>query len=285
VTVEPYVRSEDVARDGIGDLSDGNPAWTQLPDGLPDRVRALARDITAGAGDRIASARALSGWLRANVRYTTSSPVPRPGEDAVDRVLFEDRLGFCEQFAASEVVLLRTLGIPARLVTGLAYGVPSGSTRTYTAKDLHAWVELWVPGQGWVTDDPTAGAELASDGAGNRLRNAVLRWTRSVPTAVGGRLPLALLVAAAAVGVAVLARRPARPVGAPAPARGASALAAYQRWNARLGAARRRDSETLRELGGRIGGPVVRALEVVEQELYAPVTPDPQRAVEVLDRS
>ena len=70
----------------------------------------------------------------------------------------------CEQFAAAETVLLRSVGIPARLVTGLAYGEGRGDRRLYREKDLHAWVEV---GDWWQTQaDLMQGGKEALDAAG-----------------------------------------------------------------------------------------------------------------------
>lgn len=283
VDVNPYVPVESAPRGTSGaDLSDRT--WTQLPPLLPQRVRDLAQQLGGGVG-RLEAASAISTWLRANVRYQLDSPVPGRNDDAVDRVLFVDKVGFCEQFAASEVVLLRSLGIPARLVTGLAYGQDDGRNRVYIGKDLHAWVELWVPGTGWVTDDPTAGSTAVAGSSSLRatVAGAVNRAVAAVVRDVGGRTALALLLVAVAGAVVLLVRRPRRRKAEPV--LGTSAVSAYRRWNARLGARGRGEAESLRELGRRMGHPVAGALEVVEQELYAPVAPDPRGAVDVLDRS
>ena len=267
--------------------------WRSLPVSVPDRVGALAREITAGAASRYDAALAIEQWLRTHATYRLDSPVPGPSEDAVDRFLFVDKTGFCEQFASAETVLLRTLGIPSRLVTGLAYGVPEGADRRlYRVSDLHAWVELWVPGTGWVTSDPTAGVPLAQ-GSGSglslraRLSNAIATGLRAFTPVPGGRTGLALILLLLTAVVAVVA--PRRPrfrhtpevVGQMA---GGPALQAFLRFDTRRGSARRRPAESLRELAVRVEPEVAAALQVVEQECYAPVQPDVRAAVDVLDR-
>lgn len=267
--------------------------WRSLPVSLPDRVDALAREITAGATSRYDAALAIEQWLRTHATYRLDSPVPGPNEDAVDRFLFVDHTGFCEQFASAETVLLRTLGVPARLVTGLAYGVPEGADRRlYRVSDLHAWVELWVPGTGWVTSDPTAGVPLAADsGKGPALRarlsNALASGLRAFTRVPGGRTGLAALLLLLTAVVAVLAprrprfRRTPEVVGLP---EGGPALQAFLRFDTRRGRAGRRPAESLSELAGRVEPEVAEALRVVEQECYAPVQPDARAAVDVLDR-
>ena len=70
------------------------------------------------------------------------------------------RKGHCEYFASAMAVMLRTLGIPSRLVTGFQGGVlnPISGWSVVRASDAHAWVEAWIPGRGWMTFDPTPAA-------------------------------------------------------------------------------------------------------------------------------
>ena len=175
VRVSPQRRQYTVTTvEPVGDLNrlasaGPAPTWPTsgggpCPSACPHRITELAKQLTAGATNRYDKAALIAAYLRENLTYTLDSPVPLPGQDAVDRFLFVDRTGFCEQFASAQVVMLRTLGIPSRLVTGLAYGVPDGGQRLFRMRDLHAWVELWVPGVGWVSSDPTAGVPLASSG-------------------------------------------------------------------------------------------------------------------------
>lgn len=259
-----------------------DPRWLQLPTDLPLRVAALGRQLTAGK-DRPSAVAAVEDWLRANATYRTDSPVPARGQDAVDRFLFVDRTGFCEQFAAAGTLLLRAAGIPARFVSGVAYGVPADQPgrRTYREADLHTWVEVFHPGVGWVASDPTDGTELAQGvGASLRARLAtpLNRALRRVDTVPGGRPALAagLLALTASAAALVRPRRTGRSVPAPAlPAPGRPALAAFLTWDAALGARRRRRDESLRELTRRLGldDAAREAVAVVERECYAPTEP------------
>ena len=115
----------------------------------------------------MAAVRAIEAYLRDHERYRLDSPVPGLGEDSVDNFLFTAHSGFCEQFASAEVVLARSVGIPARLVTGYAVdandaatvpGAQSGVVVRGTS--AHAWVEVSLDGASWVTSDPTAGAPM-----------------------------------------------------------------------------------------------------------------------------
>lgn len=138
---------------------------------LPDRVAALAQQITAGATTPWEKARALEDYLR-GYRYSLNPPSPAPGSDPVDTFLFETKTGYCLHFASALTVMLRAVGIPARLVEGFRVEPPAedelhsnadnlGGWRTRrTVLDVphsaaHTWVEAFFPGTGWVTMEPT----------------------------------------------------------------------------------------------------------------------------------
>jgi hypothetical protein len=137
-----------------------DPRWSGLPETVPERVRSLGRKLVSGAPSRLAAVRAIEAELAGRMTYVLDSPVPPSGADAVDDVLFVSHSGFCEQFASAEVVLLRAGGVPARLAVGFAGGEPQDDGfRRLLRSDAHAWVEVWFPGVGWVTSDPTPAAD------------------------------------------------------------------------------------------------------------------------------
>ena len=80
------------------------------------------------------------------------------GVHYVDDFLFTSRVGFCEHFASSFVVLMRAAGIPARVVTGYQGGDINPFEKHITVRqlDAHAWAEVWLKGEGWRRVDPTA---------------------------------------------------------------------------------------------------------------------------------
>lgn len=129
------------------------------------RVRALAARVTASAPTTYDKVRALEDWMGAHTKYSLSAPVARQGVDVVDDFLFNVRKGWCEQISSSLVVMLRTLGIPAREVTGFVPGDRSKLTNEYVvrANMAHAWAEVYFPGVGWQAFDPTASVPLAGD--------------------------------------------------------------------------------------------------------------------------
>lgn len=83
---------------------------------------------------------------------------PQPlGRHSVDEFIFQTQQGFCEHYASATAVLLRSVGVPARIVTGYQGGEWNASQNYLTLRqyDAHAWVEVWLDGQGWVRIDPT----------------------------------------------------------------------------------------------------------------------------------
>jgi transglutaminase-like putative cysteine protease len=157
------VSSADAA--GVAGAPHVSDRYLELPPELPARVGELARRITAGAPTGYDRVLAIEAWLRANTVYDLDVPRDPPGVDAVDHFLFETRRGFCEQIASSMAVLLRSLGIPTRLVTGYGPGTRNPLTGYLEVKqsDAHAWVEVWYPLVGWVPYDPTFGVPSVSD--------------------------------------------------------------------------------------------------------------------------
>lgn len=129
------------------------------------RVRDLAHQITATAPTAFDKVRALEDWLGGHTKYSLNIPRLPKGKDAVDQYLFVDRRGFCEQIGTGLVVMLRELGIPARLAVGFAPGERNPFTGLYEVKasDAHSWAEVYFPGIGWQGFDPTAHVPLAGD--------------------------------------------------------------------------------------------------------------------------
>lgn len=131
--------------------------YLQLPAGLPQRVRDLAGEIMAGAGDNYERALRVQDYLRSAFTYDLEVPLPPDGRDAVDYFLFELRGGFCSHFASAMAVLLRAEGVPARVATGYAMGEYDFERGAYRVPGAaaHAWVEVYFPGYGWVEFEPT----------------------------------------------------------------------------------------------------------------------------------
>jgi len=129
--------------------------YLQLPT-LDPRIAPLAEQMTARKTTPYDKAAAMEIYLRSKYGYTLDLK-GKPGADPLAHFLFETRAGHCEYFASSMTVMLRTLGIPAREVNGFLPGEYNDLAGDYVvrASDAHSWVEVFFPGNGWVTFDPT----------------------------------------------------------------------------------------------------------------------------------
>ena len=141
--------------------------YLQLP-ALDPRIPRLAAQITASADNSYDKAAAMQQYLRTNFAYTLQLP-QRQVNDPLANFLFERKQGHCEYFASAMAVMLRTIGIPSRVITGFRSDEFNDLTSNYVirAKDAHAWVEAYFPGYGWQAFDPTPGGTGGSpDGWG-----------------------------------------------------------------------------------------------------------------------
>jgi transglutaminase-like putative cysteine protease len=132
-------------------------AAIQLPDGLSTRIRTLAQSCRDSAlTDRDVARLALDYFHNQPFVYTLTPPLL--GENPMDEFLFSSRRGFCEHYAAAFVLLMRSAGIPSRVVTGYQGGEynPVGDYWLIRQADAHAWAEIWLPDRGWERVDPTA---------------------------------------------------------------------------------------------------------------------------------
>ena len=130
--------------------------YLQLPP-LDPAVAALARQIAAGAHTDAERVAAIERHLQRTGRYTDTPPALAEGVSPIEQFLLTRTEGHCEYFASAEVVLLRSLGIPARLVNGYAGGHENevGGFIEVAQSDAHAWVEVHSADAGWVASDPT----------------------------------------------------------------------------------------------------------------------------------
>jgi len=142
------------------------PEWVtnkylQLPADFSPRMQALAFDITADLANPYDQAEAITNYLRANIEYTPIVSFPEGTTDKLDYFLFESKQGFCNYYASAEVLMLRSIGIPARLAVGFAQGEPNLQNTFYTVreKDAHAWPEVYFPAYGWIEFEPTGNQE------------------------------------------------------------------------------------------------------------------------------
>jgi TgpA N-terminal domain/Transglutaminase-like superfamily len=131
----------------------GYSDYLQLPDNLPPRIEELAREI-AGDGTAYRKVLAIQDYLRT---FTYDERAPRGhGTNHILNFLLETQTGFCEQFAGTMAVLVRSLGYPARVAVGFLPGEQDESGRwVVTTEHIHAWVEVLIPGYGWLAFEPT----------------------------------------------------------------------------------------------------------------------------------
>ncbi len=187
--------------------ADQLPRYTQLPHPDP-RVQALAESITAGATTTYNRVQHLIGWMGAHTHYSTDIPPLPPGADTVNEFLFGNRTGYCEQISTALAVMLRTLNIPVREVVGYVPGSYNPVTDLYTieADDAHAWVQVWIPGYGWQSFDPTASVPLANPDPGATAVHDVASALARIPV-----WPAAGLLLIAGLTVIVVRRHRTRP--------------------------------------------------------------------------
>ncbi len=163
------------------------PQWVldrylQLPDDITPRTYELAQTLARGQETPYDVAEAVTNYLRETITYQLTIDAPPADVDRIDWFLFEYQKGFCNYYATSEVILLRSLGIPARIAVGFAQGEretgiieaqrpgPQGEEgpdpqMAYTSfyivrqKNAHTWPEVYFPGIGWVEFEPTSGQD------------------------------------------------------------------------------------------------------------------------------
>ena len=137
------------------------PAWVerylQLPTDFSPDIQALAADITGEYDNPYDKAYAITRWLRINIDYSRTIPPIPSGADPMEWFLFDGQTGFCNYYATAQVLMLRSLGIPARMAVGYAEGEYNSQTETFTVqkRDSHAWPEVYFEDYGWVVFEPT----------------------------------------------------------------------------------------------------------------------------------
>ncbi len=136
------------------------PGWVrdeylQVPDVLPERVKALAREWVQGSGSAFDRALSIEGRLR-DYQYNTNIPAPPRDQDGVDFFLFDLKRGYADYHASAMAVMLRTLGIPARVAAGYVSGEYDAEKEYYVVREVHAhaWVEAFFPSYGWIDFNP-----------------------------------------------------------------------------------------------------------------------------------
>ncbi|MEN4099923.1 MAG: transglutaminaseTgpA domain-containing protein, partial [Anaerolineaceae bacterium] len=138
------------------------PAWTerylQLPEDFSPRVRELARQIVGDETNPYDQVQLITQFLRTEIEYQAVIEEPPIHVDLMEWFLFEYQKGFCNYYATAHVLMLRSLGIPARIAVGFAQGEFNEEDKHFEVREenSHAWPEVYFPGIGWVEFEPTA---------------------------------------------------------------------------------------------------------------------------------
>jgi transglutaminase-like putative cysteine protease len=140
-------------------------SYLQLPPDFPQGIRELSANITANATTPYDKVLKIKDYL-SGIPYSTDLE-PRPeGTDGVAYFLFTQKAGFCVHFASAMAVMLRSVGVPARLAMGYLPGDPGNEKGEYILRDryYHAWAQVYFPGYGWVDIEatPSSATDAAS---------------------------------------------------------------------------------------------------------------------------
>ncbi len=171
--------------------------YLALPYGTNPKARAWVESLQSKTSDTEALIKKLMLHFRKEPFYYSLTPNPLGKIDTIDRFLFDTRKGFCVHYAGAMVFALRSVGIPARMVSGYQGGEWNEKAQYLTVRqyDAHAWVEVWMPKKGWQRFDPTAmvaperieqsleqavGEEAFNEGRGLGLSNLNIGWIQEL---------------------------------------------------------------------------------------------------------
>jgi hypothetical protein len=155
-----------------GDALERPERFLQLPATFDGRIARLAEQVVGAERRPLQAAAALQRYLQREYAYTLE--LSGESSDPLSDFLFVRKAGHCEHFATALTVLLRTQHIPARVTAGFFGGERVGSSYVLRAGDAHAWTQVFVDGQGWVTVDATP-----ESGRGNQPPR-LIAWVTSI---------------------------------------------------------------------------------------------------------
>ncbi|MBI5351030.1 MAG: transglutaminase domain-containing protein [Chloroflexi bacterium] len=189
---ESYHTSAVISNPSIAELRTAGveyPDWVmsrylQLPDNFSTRIQSLAFDISSAYDNPYDQTAAITDYLRNEIAYAPTISFPDPNVDPLEYFLFDVKKGFCNYSASAEVLMLRSIGIPARLAVGFAQGEANLDNTFYTVreKDSHAWPEVYFPNYGWIEFEPT-GNQSALTRPENKADLPAILLTPSAPEA------------------------------------------------------------------------------------------------------
>ncbi len=139
-------------------------SYLQLPEDFPSTITELATQISENEETTYDKVQAITLYLRNNIEYKEQIPLPPENVDPIEWFLFDLKEGFCNYYATAEVLMLRSIGIPARIVYGYAQGIGDDEGKSFRVlrRQSHAWAEVFFPGIGWVEFEPTSAQPVIS---------------------------------------------------------------------------------------------------------------------------
>lgn len=187
--IPPIDRDPDVLnrwRQSVSQANAADRASLALPAPMP-KVETLARRVTQGAANPVEAALRISRYLSSEFTYATDASAGG-AESPVEAFLFETRRGHCEYFASAMCTMLRSVGIPARMVTGFHSNEwnERGGYVVVRMRHSHSWVEAYIKPFGWIEFDPSPATPASGGGSSwfARLKQAAdylnLRWNRYI---------------------------------------------------------------------------------------------------------
>lgn len=176
----PVIPFQELGKETYQSLYGNNnvdPKYLQLPDNYPERVKALAQEITARAQTPYEKTILLQQYLQSTFPYTNQPDTSRArSKDMVESFLFDIQEGYCDYYSTALVTMARSLDIPARWVKGYAPGeqaeIPDSvmlqqaaagyvnNNYTITNADAHSWAEIYFGDYGWVPVEATPGFDV-----------------------------------------------------------------------------------------------------------------------------
>lgn len=157
-SVVPNPDSAQLAAATAGRPVSGDERTTVVPDDVPVSIVALTKQVTSGRATAGQRALAIQDFLRDTSRFTYSTQAPEgAGYEVLERFLLQDHSGYCVHFATAMALMARIEGIPSRVAIGFLPGKRGVDDRwSVSARDMHAWPELYFAELGWVSFEPTA---------------------------------------------------------------------------------------------------------------------------------
>jgi transglutaminase-like putative cysteine protease len=300
VSYLPNLTPQELQKEPFSAVTSGvDPAYLDSS-ALSRQARNLATKAVDGhAATEFDEVMALTSYLQSNLRYSQQLGHVPAGRDPVDWFLFDVKIGYCEQFATAETLMLRSLGIPARLATGYSTGSydPVLDQSVVRERDAHAWVEVWFPNHGWVPVDPSPGysalaaTQFPSHWAAGGIARLIPHLEIGAPlAAIGslgllGAIPPAVAIALLVVFAWAWLRTRRRTTRTKPPPGESDLLRLYERLQRKLGRRRAPPETPLEYLRESRPEPLLEEVTMaVNEGAYAGRWPDPKAVRELSDR-